>query len=424
MKSVQEWIEEKIENGYTITDLKDMYAQYIEETKATSNFASYERVLRKFKPMNMGSRAKESFQTEENFTTGEKTFNSVSSKIKTIQDLRDKAKLSTAEWDETYAKVNTWYDTSEDGKEYYQIKATFKKKVKRDYDFTDIMPIIKETIQTYKPNLIKLPKRKIIKSDKMLELAPMDHHLGQLSWAEESGENYDLHIAQDLYIESFRYLVDKSLDSFELEKLLFVVGSDFFNVNDRLGMTVKGTPQAEDGRWQKTFTYGVNTVIDCIEYARNKGLALEVMFIPGNHDLERLYYLSVCIEQKYCNEDDVTIDSRPLTRKYFSYGKCLIGFAHGDGEAKNTRPLIMSREAKEHWANAEYIEIHTGHLHAEKGKAYTIIQEEQAIIERVLSALVARDDWHTHKGYSHLRKSQAFIWDKNRGLDSIFMFNP
>ena len=57
-------------------------------------------------------------------------------------------------------------------------------------------------------------------------------------------------------------------------------------------------------------------------------------------------------------------------RKYFMYGKNLIGASHGDGAKEKDLPMLMSVEAKEHWTKAVHRYWYLHHIHHKMAKDY------------------------------------------------------
>ena len=101
-------------------------------------------------------------------------------------------------------------------------------------------------------------------------------------------------------------------------------------------------------------------------------------------------------------------------RKYIQFGKCLVGFAHGDKEKKHIEKL-MQVEAAEMWGESLYREYHLCHLHSEH------VTEDGGVIIRNLSSVTGTDAWHHNLGYvGAIRKCTCFLWDRENGLDSTF----
>ena len=76
----------------------------------------------------------------------------------------------------------------------------------------------------------------------------------------------------------------------------------------------------------------------------------------------------------------------------------------------------MQVEAREAWGRTKYHEMHMGHLHSEQTK------ETNGIIFRNLSSFTGTDNWHHQNGYvGAVKKCQSFLWDKKKGLRTIFI---
>jgi len=250
----------------------------------------------------------------------------------------------------------------------------------------------------------------------LLELPIMDFHLGKLAWREEAGADYDLKIAESLWRSVITDLLGKVSAFGNPEMILFPIGQDFFHFDTPAVTTTAGTQLDSDTRWQKMFTKGVELLVWGIEQCR--ALApVKVIWIPGNHDQVLSYAATVGIAQRYTGADDVTVDISPAPRKYIRYGRNLIGFAHGEDERKRIDG-IMQVEAAQDWGETDWREMHMGHLHTESAV------EKYGIIFRRISSITAPDAWHSENGYVGVsRKAQAFVWDKERGLEAILNSN-
>jgi len=253
------------------------------------------------------------------------------------------------------------------------------------------------------------------KNDIMLEIAVVDLHLSKLAWAPEVGENYDYKIAEKRYKNAIEYAYNKAMKE-PPGKVLIPFGNDFFHTDTLAGTTTAGTPQDFDGRWQKQFNKGTEmaiwTVDRCSEIA-----PVELLLVPGNHDKMFSYFALMLLNAWFKDREDVTINTDPKSRKYVEFGKCLIGYTHGDKEKKRLFGN-MQVEQPQAWGRTKYREFHTGHLHHEA------IKEEHGVIARQLSTMTATDAYHFEHGYvGALQKSQSFLWHKNRGLSDIW-FSP
>jgi hypothetical protein len=84
----------------------------------------------------------------------------------------------------------------------------------------------------------------------------------------------------------------------------------------------------------------------------------------------------------------------------------------------------MAQEVPYLWAQTKYREWHKGHLHAASAVGFQYLDEELGIREMVLLSLVALDDYHSGKGYSHLRESVGKIWSAEDGNTDDVKYHP
>lgn len=175
-------------------------------------------------------------------------------RIKTLEELVSASQIDTSIWEVERFTVNKWEvagKTNDDKfivQDLWQVKATLKKK-NEEIALRLIGEEIINAIKKISPRI----KRKAYKKSKepcLAEIDFFDVHFGKLAWGMESGENYDLKIARKRYMAALVDMVHK-LRPYRIEKFLFPIGNDFFNVNSSDGQTFGGTPQSEDDRWKK-----------------------------------------------------------------------------------------------------------------------------------------------------------------------------
>ncbi len=281
---------------------------------------------------------------------------------------------------------------------------------KKDYQLQKIHRLISE--HEWKYDGPTIPLRPKVKSGLMLEVPIVDLHLAKLAWEPETGENYDSKIAEKRFMDVIYDVVERARDT-DFEQIIFPIGSDFFNYDDIAGNTTKGTAQDNDSRWQKMFLKGNELLIRAIDILAQLA-PVKVFQIPGNHDTQISFYTIVNLASYFRNNENIEVDTNPKTRKYIEFGKCLIGYTHGDKEGKRLFGN-MQIEAAEAWGRTLYREWHTGHLHSEQ------VKEEFGVKVRRLSSVTATDSWHAESGYvGAIATSQSFIWDKHRGLREIW----
>jgi hypothetical protein len=365
-------------------------------------------------PPNYPRPGKPEITTEENFEKGEKSFLIKSYEINTLEDLIKWTKIDMTQFDCASFTANRWGN----GRwECTQCKATFKPKVKNGITPEEAAEVFYNLVENYcPPTHVFNNMAGLSNSGNIAESVAMDVHFGSLTRKEETGIDYNLDIAENDLIESTKFHLS-FIETFEPEKIIMPIGSDFFNVDTVDNTTTKGTPQSEDSTWKHTFEAGCTLMITCIDL--HKQIApVKVMVIIGNHDTQRSFALGAFLTAWYRNDPLVTIDNSPTIRKYFSWGTTLIGISHGE-EKRGTNYLgLMNIEARKQCGKAIYKEFHLGHKH------HLDIKEDLGFRVRGLGGLTATDGWHSKMGYGALRESQAFIINKSSGIIAQSSFHP
>ena len=239
-----------------------------------------------------------------------------------------------------------------------------------------------------------------------------DHHFGKLSWAAETGENYDLKIAERLW----RQAVDESVAGAKqvgAAQVLLPIGSDLAHFDNVAQTTTAGTPLDSDGRWPKVYSAVIEAVIYAVEQHRQVA-PVHVMLVGGNHDEMASWWVVKAIELLYRGCKDVTVDTAARARKAYIWGTTFLGFAH---RGKLDRlPYLFMREYRRDIADCRWVEIHTGDKHIRRKLEFVGSDEFEGVIVRVLPALCPADKWHYEHGFIHTSGAETYYWSKTRGF--------
>lgn len=251
---------------------------------------------------------------------------------------------------------------------------------------------------------------------RMAEVCIFDLHLGRLSWAQESGADWDSGLARHAAVMATRELVGY-LRAFGVSKILLPLGNDLLHADATIagsgGATTKGTPLDVDSRWQAMFRAASEVCREIIEICAQVA-PIHAVIVPGNHDSTRMFFLGDLLAAWYRNEPRVTIENNPTPRKYFKFGNTLLGLAHGHNEKVTDLPLLMAQESPGEWASTRHREWHIGHRHS------AALQEVGGVRIRTIPSLSAPDAWHAEKGYRNVRTAEAYIWDESAGFIGMF----
>lgn len=313
-------------------------------------------------------------------------------------------------WELVSARNNIWnvYSKQDGIQVLYSSKIVVKPRID-NISLTEMKEHFAKFSQEYQPTYTQ--PIKIYNSGKMLEIDFADVHFAKLCHHAETGNNYDYKIASKRFMDMVNDIYNR-VKHMQFEKIIYVFGNDFFNTTTIDNTTVHGTNQDNDLRWSKMFLKGCELLIQGIDTIGQLA-PVEVIYVPGNHDFTVSFYALNYLSAWYRNNPNIKVDVNPITRKYIQFGSVVIGYAHGDTEKKRINTL-MQIEVPELWGKCRWREFHLHHLHHEK----TV--EENGLILRYLPSIVATDLWHYQSGYvGNIAKTQSFIWDKEKGLESI-----
>lgn len=335
-------------------------------------------------------------------------------RIKSLEDLVRECSIDLSVWEVERFVCNKWEVGAKDAQLQVQVTPLFQVKawLKKNKQGAQNKAFREQLAKDMKAHAVSYPplKYNLNLEGCLLEIDIPDLHLGKLTWAEETGDNYNLQIAEQRFLNSIRQIVALS-SGFPINRILLPIGNDFFNSDTIHNTTTGGTPQDEDTRWQKTYRRGRQLVVKAIDMLQPIA-PVDVVMVPGNHDFERNFYLGDSLECWYRDCQNVTIDNSASPRKYYRYGTTLIGLTHGDKEKIEALYGMLTTEAKQLWAETEFHEFHLGHIHRKK----EIISEYHGMVTRFMRSLSGTDAWHHSKAFKgNLKGAECFLYHPEAG---------
>jgi hypothetical protein len=241
----------------------------------------------------------------------------------------------------------------------------------------------------------------------LLAVYPMgDPHLGMYSWAPETGNNFDLQIAERELFGAVDHLVELAPSA--RYALIACVG-DLFHADNRGSTTTGGTPVDSDGRWPKVLSTGVRLMRRNIDRALMKHEIVDVIIEIGNHDWHTAIMLAICLAQFYEREPRVRINTSPAKAHWYRFGKVLIGVTHGDTMKLADLGEIMAADRPQDWGETLYRYWLTGHIHHDTRK------ELRGCVAESFRTLAPADAWHAGQGYRSGRDMKMIVMHREHG---------
>lgn len=242
----------------------------------------------------------------------------------------------------------------------------------------------------------------------LLAVYPLgDPHVGLLAWGRESGENFDLAIAEDLMVRAVRDLVRRGP---ACAGALIVNLGDYFHFDNDAQHTTRGDHALDvDGRTSRVLETGLRIFVAMIDAALERHAFVIVDNVAGNHDRYTSIMLAIALRAHYRNESRVEIPVDPAMRHYFTHGRVLIGTTHGDQTKAESLGAIMAAEKPELWGRSSHRHWLCGHVH------HTTAKEVHGVTVETFRTLAARDSWHAAHGYLSGRDLRRIVYHREWG---------
>jgi hypothetical protein len=270
----------------------------------------------------------------------------------------------------------------------------------------NLQELLLESLKSYAPKYNTYNREKS-EDGHLLVVDPADVHIGKLCSSFETGEDYNNQIAVQRVMSGVDGILNK-VSSFNIDKILFVIGNDILHIDNPKRTTTSGTPQDTDGMWYDNFLIAKQLYVDIIEKLMCVA-DVEVVFNPSNHDYTNGFFLAQLIETHFRNCDNVNFDCNIAHRKYFVYGQNLIGTTHGDGAKQSDLPMLMAHESKD-WVNCKHKYFYIHHFHHKISKDY------MSVCVEALRTPSGTDSWHHRNGYVYSPKAvEGFVHHKEHG---------
>ena len=297
------------------------------------------------------------------------------------------------------------------------VNVSVELKPRRPDDPVRVKEEIREWIASHKPKIRKPSwSRRPPKPEIMLEISVPDIHIGKLSDREETGNDYNIAIARNLYRKAHEHILAEASRCYEIGSILTVLGSDILHTEAGGRGTTKGTPQDTDGVWRRAYREAREAMCEgvmlCREVAPVTGLA-----VPDNHAKWAVFCAADATWCYFRGDPHVEIDATMATYKYHRHNRVLIGVAHGD-QAKGAGLAARMVRDRQDFHECVVHEWHTGHWHKE-----LVEDTEYGIKHRRDPSLSGTDLWHAEKCYAGDKSAIGRVWGPQSLLGTV-RFTP
>lgn len=243
-----------------------------------------------------------------------------------------------------------------------------------------------------------------------------DCHVGMLAWDKETGEDWDLGIAEKCLVGTFTQMIDAAPAS-----AVGVVNQlgDFLHFDSLAPMTPTNHHILDaDSRYQKMVQVAVRILRRVVEHALTKHKHVQVYLHEGNHDPAGSVWLRVMFAQLYEKNSRVAVGDSPNPYVAYQWGKTMLAFHHGHLTKATNLPQIFAAKFAEMWGQTEYRYIHGGHKHHVEEKEHPGIKWIQH------PTLAAPDAYAARGGWLSKRQATSMTYHRGRGEVARGVFIP
>lgn len=234
-----------------------------------------------------------------------------------------------------------------------------------------------------------------------------DAHIGMLSWGTETGEDFDLRIAERIQCAAMRALVDSAPTA--RHGTIINLG-DWLHYDSMAAVTpASGHNLDADSRYGKVIRVALAVMRTCINAALRKHSAVRVVNAIGNHDETGALWMAQALAAAYEREPRVTVDTSPSVFNYFEHGACLVGVHHGHKLRPERLPGVMATDQPQAWGRTKHRYWWLGHVHHQR------VIEHPGVIVESFNTLAAKDAYAHSGGWRAQRNMKCIVLHKDHG---------
>ncbi|WP_221953046.1 oxidoreductase [Rhizobium laguerreae] len=269
--------------------------------------------------------------------------------------------------------------------------------------FRAMVDALKEDLPRLEP--IAPPEATV--ADRMNQFIVTDSHFGMLAWAEETGADYDLRIAEQLLLDWFAASIAGAPLA---HTAVFAQLGDLMHHDALESITPAHHHVLDaDSRLQKIIRVVIRTIRRAIAMLLARHQNVHVVMASGNHDPASSAWLREMLAVMYEDEPRIKIDNSPSLYYCHVWGDTLNLYHHGHKADVNTVDRKFAAEFRREFGMSRFAYGHIGHKHSDEG-----IKTSLMYIERH-ETLAGRDAYAASGPWMSGRSAKRITYDKRFG---------
>lgn len=294
------------------------------------------------------------------------------------------------------------------GKSIYNPDTQTWVKTSRDWEQQQIaMEAAVQALKEEVPRARSIKAPKIADTDLAVQYTITDYHFGQLSWGEETGEDWDTHIAENLLTDWFSHAIQSAPDA---HTGIFAQLGDLIHYDSLDAVTPASKNLLDsDTRYNLLVRVVVRSMRRVIRMLLEKHQHVVVLMAEGNHDTAGSVWLRETFASFYEDEPRLTVETSPRPFYCIEWGDVSLFYHHGHKVKFEKMSKAFMSEFREVYGRTRKSYAHCGHLHHYRGLEDGSMKLEQH------PTLASRDAFASRLALNANRAATAIVYHKRYG---------
>ncbi|MCM2311382.1 MAG: metallophosphoesterase [Steroidobacteraceae bacterium] len=234
-----------------------------------------------------------------------------------------------------------------------------------------------------------------------------DYHLGMLSWGEETGQDWDTDIAEQMLVDWFALAIDQAPAA---QTAVFAQLGDFMHWDGMDAVTPASKHLLDaDTRFQKLVRVAIRAIRRVIGMLLAKHERVHVLMAEGNHDPASSIWLREFMGALYESEPRVTVELSPDPYYCVEHGATALFFHHGHKRRPKDVDTVFAAKFREVFGRTKHAYAHMGHMH------HVDVKETNLMIVEQHQTLAAPDAYASRGGWISGRSAQVITYHREHG---------
>jgi len=267
-----------------------------------------------------------------------------------------------------------------------------------------VVDALKEEIPRMEPSpLIEMHRRE----DLANQYTMTDAHFGKLSWGEETGSDYDLKIAEQMYLDWFSMAIRLSPDA--STGILAQLG-DLLHYDAQISVTPTHAHVLDsDSRLQKMIRVIIRVLRRMGKMMLDKYERVHWIMADANHDPSGEAWLREMFAAFFDNEPRLTVDRSPSSYYAYEFGLTSLFYHHGHKRGPGQVDDVFASRFREIYGRTKFSYAHLGHRHSDALLTKNLMKVEQH------ETLAAPDAHESNGGWPTGRSAKVITYSRHFG---------